>query len=116
MLFGGEVKVREEKHSFAEVGVFAFDRFLDLEDHVAGGPDLRCVFLDFGTLLRVLIIGDVAAQAGAGLNQHRVTSGYEILHSCWRDRDAVFVVFDFGGNGNPHGVSPVTIELWGIPL
>ena len=45
-----EVKISEEKHSLAEISVFALDWFFDLEDRVPGSPHGGGVLLNKCTL------------------------------------------------------------------
>jgi hypothetical protein len=96
------VQVREEHLTAAHAVVLLLDRFLDLEDQVALGPDVVRVRQDRGPGGGELVIGDRGTEAGAGLDEHLVTVADELVHARRRDRHPVLVVLDLAGDAYLH--------------
>ena len=78
---GREVQVRVEDEPLAEVGELRRQRLLHLDDH-ARRPTPRRRRPRWSRPLRVVLVADAAALAGALLDEHRVTA----LRSCARRR------------------------------
>ncbi len=99
------MQVGEQHQVVTKIAVLGFDRFLHLEHHVTGGPGGCGVGADRGAGGDVGGIRDRRAVARTGLHDHLVAVGDQFVHTRGGDGDAVFVVLDFGGNGNLHGFS-----------
>ena len=93
---GREVQVRVEHEAFAQEAVLDVEGLLDLDDEL--GPPSVCSGGDDGRPLRhVLGVGDAAAFASAGLDQHAVPARREQAHA---------------GRGHPHPVL-ARLDLFG---
>src|SRR3954470_4611605 len=96
------MQVREEKLSVFEAGQIGVDRLFDLHDHVRllidvvrGGEDLLAVG-------GVLLIGEAAAIARAGLDVDGVAVRGEVLRARGRHPHAILIVLDLSRYTDPH--------------
>src|SRR3954451_14904664 len=100
----GQVQVRKQGHARTKPLHLLGLRFLDPQDELGLAPDL-VERDDPGALRLVVGIADRAALAGALLNQNLVAVLGELASSDGRQRDAVLVVLDLGGNAYLQTVS-----------
>ena len=99
---GGEVQVREEHLARAQQLDLGRLRLLDLQDQLRLGEHRLRVRHDAGALGHVRVVVDRAALAGAGLDQHLVAVLRQLARAGRRQRDAVLVRLDLGGDADPH--------------
>lgn len=96
------MQVGEEHQVRPEETVFGRDGFLDLQDERGLGPDVFGGPEDTGTRGSIFGIADTGSDAGAGLNEHGVPAGRELMDSGSGDGNAKFVVLDFLGDTDDH--------------
>ena len=103
LLGRGQVQVREQHLALAHPVVLLGDRLLDLEDQLAGGPDVVGRRQDRGARGDELLVRDRRAVAGA--RPRRRPRARCDTNSCTpdgRDRHPVLVVLDLAGDANLH--------------
>ena len=96
------MQVREEHEPLAQARVLGRDRLLHLQQELRVLPDL----VDRGDPRADRLVGGVgegAAVAGAGLDDHLVAALDELERARGRQRDAVLVRLDLLGDADPHG-------------
>ena len=98
-----EVQVGEEHLLLAHAVVLLGDGLLDLQDQVAGLPDVVGGRQDRGAGSDELVVGDGRADAGVGLDEDLVAVAGELVHAGRRDGDSVLVVLDLAGDADLHG-------------
>src|SRR5207237_5157765 len=86
-----EVEVGEEGPPLAQHGDLLRLRLLHLQHELGPLEDIPRLGHDGRALCRVLLVGDQAAVAGAGLDDRLVAVDRELAHARGRDRDAVLV-------------------------
>ena len=104
----GEVEIREEHLSAprAEKGILLGNRFLDLQDHVRCGPDLRRVVDDRRAGGDEVLVGNRGAGARGMFDQDPVTRCAQFAHTRRSDRDAKLAVLDLPRNPDDHVRTP----------
>ncbi|MCY1364045.1 hypothetical protein D9M69_508340 [compost metagenome] len=104
---GGQVQVGEQGLPGAQPGALLGLRLLDLDDQLGGGEHLGGIGGD--PRAGGLVVGVAEADGGAGLGLHPelVAEAAEFGHRRRGEADAVFVDFDFPGDTDAHGLSPV---------
>jgi hypothetical protein len=75
---------------------------LDAENHLGLLEHRGCVGSYAGALGGVLVVGDRAAGARAGLGDHLVSAVHQLAHAGRRERDAVLVGLDLSRNPDLH--------------
>ena len=100
-LVGGQVQIGEEQQAFAEVFVFALQRFLHLHDHVGLGPDIGHGHHGSAGSL-VVVIRNAAAETGADFDHDLVAMVLQSFDASGGDAYTMFVGLDFFGNADKH--------------
>jgi hypothetical protein len=103
----GQVQIGEEDLPAAEPRILLFDRLLDLQDHLGGGPDLldgREPRAD----LRVLVVAKAAARARVPLDGHPVAGLHQRVHPGRRGGDPLFPRLDLPRHADEHGASSIS--------
>ncbi len=113
-LVRGEVQVGEQDEPATEVAVLALDRLLHLEDEFGFLPGARGVGQDGRPCVRVQFIRDGRAASGAGLDEHVVPVGDQVVDAGRGDRHPELVVLDFAGDRDLHE-APITSTWWFAP-
>ena len=106
---GGEVQVGEEHLPGPQQLDLLGLRLLDLQHHVGLAEHRRGVGHDARALRLVIVVGDRAALAGAGLDEHLVAALGQLAHAGGRERDAVLVGLDLGGDADLHRAPPLPV-------
>ena len=99
------MQVGEQHETLAQQGELVGLRLLDLADEVGPPPHVSARGHDRRAGRGVLVVGDRRLPPGIGLDQHVDAVLGQLAHTVRRDRDAVLVVLDLGGNtdGERHG-------------
>ena len=104
---GREVQVGEERVAGLEQRHLGRLRLLDLDDHVRRAEHGGRVGQDLRALGDVVGVGDGRALSGTGLDHDLVAVLDQLAHAGGRERDAVLVRLDLGGNADLHLVLSV---------
>ncbi len=96
------MQVGEQHLVLAHPVVFLGDRLLDLEDEVAGLPDVVGGGQDLRARAGEVGVRDRRAAAGALLHVDLVAVADQLMHAGRGDRDPVLVILDFLGNPDLH--------------
>lgn len=109
---GGEVQVCEDGLLGAHAAVLGLDRLLDLEEQLCVAPHLVGGVDDAGTGGGEVGIGDRGTEPRALLDQDVVSAAGQLGGAAGRDRHAVLVVLDLGGDSDAHRV--LSCGGWGM--
>ena len=100
-LVGGDVEVGEKRQALAEPRILRRDRLLDLEQQVSAAPHLVDGD-DRRARPLVGLVGESAARARVGLDEHVVPTLNELAGAGRRQRDPVLLRLDLFGYADAH--------------
>ena len=86
-------------------------RLLHLHDHVGPGEDLGGVGGDRRAGLDIILVGEVDADAGLGLDDHLVAGGDQLGDRGRGQADAIFVNLDFLRHADAHLALLMSVEF-----
>src|SRR5262249_46315509 len=113
---GGQVQVGEQDLVPAHPVVLGRDRLLDLQDQIAGGPDLVRGGQDGRAGGDVLLVGERGAGPGVLLDEDLVAVADQLVDPGGGDRDTELVVLELAGNADLHGDQSFDSVRYGADL
>ncbi len=100
------MEIGEEDLVFAQRADFRGLRFLDLDDQLGCGKDVRRPNQDLGARVLIGRIVEADAGTGAALDHHLVTVMDQLAHAPGNQTDTVFVAFHLFRNADQHRPKP----------
>ena len=99
---GGQVQIGVKDQAFPEEGIFAFQRFLDLDHHIHQVPDIRGVVDQGSARVHIFIVRESGAKACAFLDIHMMSCGNIGADVVRGQADPVFIVLDLFDTADLH--------------
>ena len=97
-----EMQVREQQLILAHPRIFRCDRLFDLDDHVAGFPNLVSRIEQLAAGFYILIVVKARAFTGRLLHKNFVTGVHQSVHTRRRQTDTILIVLDLFWQTNLH--------------